>query len=504
MDTMKEKRFGKTLIAAALTTIIAGAQLPLMSSAIAKPQASEPMTLQQERKSFANLIKQVKPAVVSITTTGKGKVSSGMPQPQFSMPDLPEGSPFREFFQHFSEKTPKTPQDDHHQQVKGAGSGFIISADGYIVTNHHVIDEANEIEVMMDDGTPYTATVKGSDSKTDLALIKIDVDKPLPFVEMGDSSKAEVGDWVVAVGNQFGLGGTATAGIISARGRDIQSGPFDDFLQIDAPINRGNSGGPLFDTNGQVVGINTAIYSPSGGNVGIGFAIPSNMAKDIVAQLLDNGGVSRGWLGVHIQPVTDEIAESLDLNEAKGVLVASVVKGSPAGNAGIKPGDVITSMDGVELDEFKDLSKRVAGTKAGSSSVFHIQREGTGRDVKVNIGSMPGEKEQLAGLENESVSDTAALGIQLTGLTPEARKQYSIDKDSYGVLVTDVKANSPASRAGIRTGYVINMVGQKVVKTPDEVVERVKAAADKKHTAVLLRVEFQGEKRFVSVKLASA
>lgn len=504
MHITSTKRFNKTLISAALAAALLGGQIIHISTAAAMPSPAETITLSHERSSFSSLIKKVKPAVVSIIITGNVKNAAIHQEKQFRVPSLPEGSPFYEFFEKFSDNMPQGPRGGDEHTVRGAGSGFIISADGYIVTNHHVIDDAAEIDVVMDDGARFTAAVKGVDSKTDLALLKIETGKSLPFVTMGDSNKTEVGDWVIAVGNQFGLGGTATAGIVSARGRDIQSGPFDDFLQIDAPINRGNSGGPLFDARGQVIGINTAIYSPSGGNVGIGFAIPSNMAKDIVAQLRDNGGVSRGWLGVHIQPVTDEIAESLGLKEAKGVLVASVVKDSPASIAGIKPGDVITSMDGVVLDEFKDLSKRVAGTKADSSSVFHIQREGTGRDVKIIIGSMPVDEAQLAQVENESVSDTAALGIQLAGLTAEARKQYNIDKDSDGVLVADVKANSPASKAGIRTGYVINMVGQEAVKTPDEVIERVKAAADKKHTAVLLRVEFQGEKRFVSVKLASA
>jgi len=500
MDTMKTTQFSKTLIAAAVTAVLVGGQLINMPAAIAKSQPAEIISLQQERSSFSTLIKQVKPAVVSITTTGNGSNMAGLQQDQFSLPELPEGSPFKEFF----ENMPRGSNGDQPYAVKGAGSGFIISADGYVVTNYHVISDADEIEVTMDDGIRFTAKVSGADSKTDLALLKIDSDKPLPFVEMGDSSVAEVGDWVVAVGNQFGLGGSATAGIISARGRDIQSGPFDDFLQIDAPINRGNSGGPLFNTRGQVVGINTAIYSPSGGNVGIGFAIPSNMAKNIIAQLRNNGEVSRGWLGVQIQPVTREVAESLGLKEAKGVLVASVVKGSPASRAGIRPGDVISSMDGISLDDFKDLSKRVAETKAGSSSVFIVQRDGSSRDVKIEIGSMPDEKEKLALNDSNSRSGKLTLGIQLASLTPETRKQYNVAKDSNGVLVAAVKAGSPASKAGIRTGYLINMVGQDEVSTPKDLIQYVQQAAEKKHAAVLLRVEFQGEQRFVSVKLASA
>jgi serine protease Do len=326
----------------------------------------------------------------------------------------------------------------------------------------------------------------------------------LPYVAFGDSDSAEVGDWVVAVGNQFGLGGSVTAGIISARGRDIQSGPFDDFLQIDAPINRGNSGGPLFDTAGNVIGINTAIYSPSGGNVGIGFAIPSNMAKDIVAELKSNGTVARGWLGVEIQPVSKAIADSLGLEQVRGALVANVIKDSPASRSGFKVGDVILSMDGEPLEEFKELPKRVAASRAGSQSVFDVYREGGEHEVKVVIGAMPGEEKKLALVDDDATAETAKLGLQLARLTPENRERYKLGKDSSGVLVAGVERNSPASKAGIRTGSVINMVGQKTVESPDDVIEHVRYASEQKQSAVLLRVEYRGQNRFVAVKLATA
>ena len=502
----QNKRLGKTAIAGALSLVLAGAQIPGLSvaSEAAQPAETEAVSWQQHPGSFSDLIKRVKPAVVNITTTGHASMQNGKQQFQYNMPELPEGSPFNEFFKKYFDRMPQSPEGEHHFKTKGAGSGFIISADGYIVTNHHVIDGASEIEVVMNESTRYTATVKGVDPKTDLALLKIKSDTPLPYVDFGNSDSADVGDWVVAVGNQFGLGGSATAGIISARGRDIQSGPFDDFLQIDAPINRGNSGGPLFNTQGHVIGINTAIISPSGGNVGIGFAIPSNMAKDIVALLKKNGEVTRGWLGVQIQPVTEEIAESLGLKETQGVLVASVVKDSPASRSGIRPGDVIIYMDGEPLEDIKDLLKLVSEARIGSQAVLEVQRNGSMQQVEIVIGSMPGDEVKLAQIDGDATVGTAKLGIQLASLTPETRKRFNVAKESSGVLVASVESGSPASRAGIRPGYVINMVGQKTVETPDDVIERIHLAAEKKHSAVLLRVEYRGEKHFISVKLATA
>lgn len=507
MDTYKTNRFNRTVIAAALAATLVGGNVLGMSAAhaISQPAQTPAGSWQPGPGSFSELVKRVKPAVVSITTTGNRTTAIDSQQHEFSMPNMPESSPFNnDFFKRFFDKAPKSQEDNGRHEYKGAGSGFIISDDGYIVTNFHVIEKTNEIEVVMDNGARFIAVIKGIDPKTDLALLKIESDGPLPFVEMGDSDKADVGDWVIAVGNQFGLGGTATAGIISARGRDIQSGPFDDFLQIDAPINRGNSGGPLFDAQGRVIGINTAIYSPSGGNVGIGFAIPSKMASDIVAQLKTNGEVARGWLGVHIQPITDEIAESLGLKEAKGALVASVVKDSPASKAGIKPGDVITGMDGKALEDFKDLPRLVATTKAGNHSVFEIHRQSKASKIEIVIGRMPGEEVKQAMTEDHGAPDSAALGIQLAKLTPEARKRYSVKESSSGVLVAGVESGSPASKAGIRAGHVINMVGQDEVQTPDDVIERVKSAAKQNLPVVLLRIDDKGDKRFVAVKLAAA
>ena len=373
-----------------------------------------------------------------------------------------------------------------------------------MVTNNHVVEHADEIEVTLFDGSRHPAEVKGRDPKTDLALLEIDADESLPHVELGDSDHAKVGDWVVAVGNPFGLGGTVTAGIISARGRDIQSGPFDEFLQIDAPINRGNSGGPLFDSEGRVIGINTAIYSPSGGNVGIGFAIPSSMARDIIAELEANGSVARGWLGVQIQPVTEIVAESLGLKEQQGALVASVVPGSPADRAGVETGDVIVRMNGEDLDDFKDLPKLVAKAEAGSEATLEVRRQGKTRELEVEIGRMPGDETEVALADGDAVPGSARLGIHLAELTPEARQRYGISEESVGVLVAGVERGSPASKAGIRVGSVIQMVGQEPVRSPDEVVAKVKEAAGRERSAVLLLVEHRGEKRFVAVRFATA
>jgi len=509
VKTKPTSRFKHLAIAGAVTAALVSAQLlslPQNALAVSNPVVSAESGIQYGPPSFATLAEQVKPAVVSIAITGKTNVMAGMPGQGFKMPQFPEGTPFGEFFKHFYDGQRGMPGEDNgaEQEFQAVGSGFVISEDGYVVTNNHVVENAEEINVVMQDGTQYEATIKGVDPKTDLALLKVKADKPLPYVELGDSDRAKVGEWVVAVGNPFGLGGTVTAGIVSARGRDIHSGPFDDFIQIDAPINRGNSGGPLFDNQGRVIGVNTAIYSPTGGNVGIGFAIPSNMAKDIIADLKANGKVARGWLGVQIQPVTEEIAESLDLKEKHGALVAGVEPGSPAEHAGIKRGDVIVSMNGEKLDDFKDLPRLVAKAKAGNESTFEVERQGKTRNIEVKIGSMPSDDVKVALANDAKNDDTPKLGVYLAELTPEARQRFRIDKDTEGVLVAGVQNGSPASKAGIRAGSVINMVGQDTVKSPQDVIAKVKEAAKEKKSSVLLMVEQDGAQRFVAVKFAKA
>jgi serine protease Do len=454
--------------------------------------------------SFSALVERVKPAVVNISTTGKTKVA-GTPGRDMQPPELPEGSPLADMFRHFFDSMPRQPDSgDMQMEQRAAGSGFLISADGYVVTSDHVVAHADGIEVILDDGTRHPAQIKGRDPKTDLALLKIDAGKALPYVELGDSDRARVGEWVVAVGNPFGLGGSVTAGIISARGRDIQSGPYDDYLQIDAPINRGNSGGPLFDTEGRVIGVNTAIYSPTGGSVGIGFAVPSSMAKDIIGQLKAEGRIERGWLGVQIQPVTREAAESFDLPDTHGALVASVVPGSPAAGAGIQAGDVIRKMNGELLDRFKDLPKLVANARAGTSASFEIWRNGEARTLNLRLETMPVEEQQLASNEDPAPAQSARLGIQLAELTPQLRQRHGIPEQSTGVLVAEVERGSPAARAGIRSGNVLEMVDRTAVSSPEDVVAKVQEAAAQKRSAVMLLIAHEGEKRFVAVRFPTA
>jgi serine protease Do len=499
------RRAAATVAGAVALALLGGALVTTAPvHAHAPMNGSGPVTQQLGPASFSDIVERVKPAVVAIATTGKAGAPKGQRQPRFEMPDLPEGTPFSEFFRDFFEGPMAPPgHGDSERRLQAQGSGFIIDPDGYVVTNHHVVEHAEEISVILDDGTELEASVQGRDPKTDLALLKVESDEPLPHVELGDSNNARIGDWVVAVGNPFGLGGTVTAGIISARGRDIQSGPYDDYIQVDAPINRGNSGGPLFDASGKVIGVNTAIFSPSGGNVGIGFAIPSEMAGPILAELKSNGRIARGWLGVQIQPVTEEVAESLGLKEAGGALVANVEPGSPADDAGLRPGDVIVGMDDKRLESFKALPRLVGATQAGSKARLEVYRDGKLRDIEVGIGSMPDEQ-QVAAADPEDAAKPARLGVRLTTLDDEARQRFGLSKDAEGVLVVDVERGSPAARAGIRPGQLISMVGQSAVETPQQIAERVEQAAAEERASLLLLVEDRDQKRFIVVKLRSA
>lgn len=506
MKILQPPRRRLTILASALSVALAGSMalaLPETSGARAPAQAAEASTFVPP--SFSELVERVKPAVVNVSIKGTKQGKSGSLSRGFDMPEIPGGSPFGDLFRHFFDDLPgQLPGDGTKHEFQAAGSGFIVTSDGYVVTSDHVIEHADEIEVILHDGERYPAVVRGRDPKTDLALLKIEPASELPYVEFGDSDAAKVGEWVVAVGNPFGLGGTVTAGIISARGRDIRSGPYDDYLQVDAPINRGNSGGPLFDTRGRVIGINTAIYSPSGGNVGIGFAIPSSMAGDIVAQLRDSGHIERGWLGVQIQPVTAEVVESFGLDDQHGALVASVVPDSPAAQAGIQAGDVIRRMNNELLDDFRDLPRMVAAAEAGTQSVFEVWRRGETHELSLEIRSMPAEEDRLAMGTADDTGKQPRLGIYLSELTPETRKRFGIADDVAGVLVQNVQPGSPAARAGIRTGSVIDMVDQDVVRSPDEVVARVRQAVSDKRSAVMLLVSHDGEQRFVAVRFATA
>ncbi|EIJ40988.1 periplasmic serine protease, Do/DeqQ family [Beggiatoa alba B18LD] len=454
--------------------------------------------------SFADLVEKVQPAVVSISISGKATNSN------FTMefPEFPKGSPFEEFFRRFQEQQPYGQREiPSPNTITALGSGFIISADGKVVTNYHVIKDANEIHVTLHDESKYTATIVGYDEKTDLALLQLDTKKNLPYVSFGDSNKTRVGDWVIAVGNPFGLGDTFTAGILSARGRDINSGPYDDFLQFDAPINRGNSGGPLFNNRGEVVGINTAIYSPTGGSVGIGFAIPANTANGIIEQLRDKGSVSRGWLGVQIQPLTDEIAESLGLSDTKGALVADLLPESPARTAGVKVGDVIIAVDGQVINQFKDLPRFIAKGKAGEVAKLTVWRGNQQQMIAVTLSNMPADTQQVASSSNRFDGETSThdeVGLKLTALTEKARRQFQLSENTEGVLITDVANRSPAADVGLQAGDVIVMVGQVKVSNPAEVVAKIKEAEQTKRQSVLLLVDRRGDQRFITVKLQKA
>jgi serine protease Do len=445
--------------------------------------------------SFADVIEAVKPAVVNISTTATaGNPFGGQ---------APGGVPFEEFLRRFFERQSFRKSQAGSPVVQGLGSGFIVDAEGYVVTNHHVIERADKIQVITNDGRRHDAELVGSDPKTDLAVLKIETDEPLPYARFGDSDSTRIGDWVIAIGNPFGLGGTATTGIVSARGRDIRSGPFDDFLQVDAPINQGNSGGPLFDLSGRVIGVNTAIYSPNGGNVGIGFAIPAKQATPIITQLKTSGRVERGWLGVQIQAVTEEIAEGLGLEESRGALVASVVSGSPAEKAGIRAGDVILGFNGDDIEHLKDLTRKVAEASPETPSTIEVWRSGERESLSIVLGENPEEAAIAARAgAKKGAPSKARLGLTLAGLDPETRQRYRLDDNVQGALIVDVEPQSPAAKTGIQKGDVVTMVGQKAVSGPREAINEIEKASEANRTSVLLQVARGNVRQFVAVPLA--
>jgi serine protease Do len=384
-----------------------------------------------------------------------------------------------------------------------AGSGFIIDADGLIVTNNHVIDGAEEIRVTLNDGRELEAKLIGQDPDTDLALLKLDA-TGLPVVSFGDSDKVRVGDPVIAVGNPFNLGGTVTAGIVSAKDRMIGAGRYDDFLQIDAPINRGNSGGPTFNLSGQVIGVNTAIQSPSGGNVGIGFAIPANLAVAVIDDLRDDGMVERGWLGVSIQALDEDLARSLGLDETKGALVAEVTADSPAAAAGLKRGDVILDYAGKPIDDLRALTRAVADTQPGTEAKIVVWRDGKENSLEADIGQMPGEQQKMAAATEEGQpgqADTPKLGVMLAKITPETRDRLELPADVEGAVITEVQPGSPAAEKGLRPGDVIVEADHQAVNDPAMVAQAVRTAAERGDQTVLLLVKRDGQNRFVAVEL---
>ena len=486
----------RTLIAGAVALALAGgAVLAQVNALDTGPGRSQAQAQAPAMPSFADVAERVSPAVVNVMVVDEGVGSAEVQGPT----EPPEGAPMEEFFHRFFQQPGRS--RPHHTQ--GLGSGFLVDADGYIVTNNHVVDGADDVRVTLQDGAKFKAKVVGRDDKTDLALLKVDAGQPLPYVELAEGAKARVGDWVLAVGNPFGLGGSVNAGIVSAQGRDIDSGPYDDYIQIDAPINRGNSGGPLFDAQGRLIGVNTAIYSPTGGNVGIGFAIPADTVRAVVAALRTDGRVERGWLGVKIQPVTEELAAALGLKQASGVLVAGVVPDGPAAHIDLKPGDVIQSAGGQTIKDDKDLPKLVAATKAGTPLTLEVVRNGELRQIEARVGAMPDDRKLADRSPDPTATAGPRLGLYLAPLTPELRREQGLDADATGVFVAKVEPNSPADRAGIEPGTLISMVGAQPVTTPQQVVAAVRKAAEEKQGTVLLRIQKDGNPLFVAVPFAA-
>ena len=451
---------------------------------------------------FADLAAKLLPAVVNISTAQSVKRAKGA-GPQ--MPKLPPGSPFEEFFKEFFDRQQQR-QDSPKRKATSLGSGFIIDSGGLIVTNNHVIEGADEITAIMHDDRRLAATVVGRDAKTDLALLRVKSSTPLPFVRFGNSDKSRVGDWVVAIGNPFGLGGTVTAGIISARARNINAGPYDDFIQTDASINRGNSGGPMFNLDGQVIGINTAIFSPSGGSVGIGFSIPANLAKPVIDQLKEFGRARRGWLGVRIQTVTEELADSLGLSKPHGALVANLTEGGPAEKAKVMVGDVILSFDGKPIEEMRSLPRIVAETSVGKASKVVVWRKGKEVKLSVKLGEFPDDDKVAAiatkeNLLSKNSNALKTLGLTMASVNDELRSRFKLGEGAKGVVVINVDADSTAAENGVRAGDVVSKIGpnQTAVKTPAQVIKTVEKARKSKRKRLLFLFERDGNSRFVAL-----
>ncbi len=460
-------------------------------------------------ESFAPIVEPLMPAVVNISTTQKVHQSAAQgPMFDFNgLPDTPETQQFKQLFRQFGMPQNGGPLPD--KEVTSLGSGFVIDASGYVVTNNHVVGEADEIRVIFADNTHYPATLIGRDPKTDLALLKIKADKPLPAVAFGDSDAMHVGDWVIAVGNPFGLGGSVSAGIVSARGRNINAGPFDDFIQTDAAINRGNSGGPLFNAKGEVVGINSAIYSPTGGSVGIGFAIPSAMAKTVVEQLKKDGVIHRGWLGIKIQEVSEEIANSIGLGKPRGAMVLELNKDGPAANAGVVVGDVIVKFDGRDIDEMRKLPRYVADAKIGKKIDIAVWRKGKEVTLSAKLGELPDDKAngpdgkplKKGDAKPDAGTKDLVLGMQLVPITPALRQQFQLKPTVKGLIVDSIDTGGEAAKRGIRIADIIVEANQTPVDTIEGLRAALKEAKKSGHDFALLRIQRAEDALFVTVSV---
>ena len=511
----------KTLLAAlGLTTALTAPALiaPLFTAPSASaapgaaPQAVSAPTVAGVQD-FSDLAAKVTPAVVNVAVTMKA--GAGDDETQMADRDGQGGQQeqMQEFMQRFMERfgerggkmMPGKPQKPGAQKAQAVGTGFIIDPAGWIVTNYHVAGKADSITVTLTDGRKLKAKMVGGDEKTDLALLKVESDKALPYVEFGDASKVKVGQPVMAVGNPFGLGGTVTTGIVSARGRDIHSGPFDDYIQTDAAINRGNSGGPLFGMDGKVIGINTAIFSPTGGSIGLGFAIPSSLAEPVIGQLKTSGKVERGLLGVQIQPVSTEIAESLSLGSEKGALVAQVQPDSPAMAAGIKSGDVIKSVDGKEVESIRDVTRTISAMKPGTSVKLGLWRDGKDMTVTAKVG----DQKEEAGIvkasadQGDAKKEPLSYGVSLAPISKEARAELKLDDTVKGAVIAAVEPGSPADEQGLKAGDVLQQVGKDAVDGPKAAADKLKEAK-KTGKPVLMKVYREGMTRFVAISPRAA
>jgi serine protease Do len=464
--------------------------------------ANEVKKVAQQPVGFADIVERVKPSVISVKVNIDQKIAKGDDNDDDS-PFQP-GSPMERFFRRFGGPDGLPPGlrggPRGNRVIMGQGSGFFISADGFAVTNNHVVDGASKVEVTTDDGKSYTAKVIGTDARTDLALIKVEGRSDFPFARLSDG-KPRIGDWVLAVGNPFGLGGTVTAGIVSAMGRDIGNGPYDDFIQIDAPVNKGNSGGPAFNTEGDVLGVNTAIYSPSGGSVGIAFSIPASTVKSVVAQLKDKGSVSRGWIGVQIQPVTQDIADSLGMKKAEGALVAEPQKDGPAAKAGIESGDVITAVNGENVKDARELARTIGGFAPGASVKLNVLHKGQDKVITLTLGTLPNTVEAKADTDRDDSKPSRGTDVPNLGMTvAPANSVAGAGKD--GVVVTQVDPKSAAADRGFKEGDVILEVAGKTVASVGDVRDAIAAAKTDNKNVVLMRVKSGGQSRFVAVPLA--
>jgi serine protease Do len=510
-----------TLLSPFRSSIAAVAGIALVAGSLSAPVTARAQSHGPE--SVADLAEPLLDAVVNISTSQNVKTEGKGPVP----PKLPEGSPFQEFFKdYFDSQKP-----EGGEKVNSLGSGFVIDPAGYVVTNNHVIEGADAIEVIFPNGSKLKATLVGTDTKTDLSVLKVEPKTPLKAVKFGDSRSMRIGDWVMAVGNPFGLGGSLTVGVISARGRNINAGPYDNFIQTDAAINKGNSGGPLFNMKGEVIGINTAIISPSGGSIGIGFAVPTELAQNIVQQLIEFGETRRGWLGVRVQPVTDDVAASLGMESAKGALISGVAKGGPVENGPIQAGDVVLKFDGKDINEMRDLLRIVAESPVGKEVDVVVYRDGKEETVKVKLGQLQDTTDEKASTDDPQGEDgdgsmvapddkdggddqaqdqtpevreapQTVLGMNLVVLSNELRTEKGIAESVEGVLVASVDPGSPAEQKGMKAGDVIVEVGQDFMEVPGDVLVRVNGLkSEGRKNAHMMVADAQGNLRVVALPL---